>query len=205
MMNNWNCLAICTALLMAAVTVQSLQGNGTILCPFIKAAQPDTSSWSSFLSDLNAAGCTYPFCTSLTVGATTLQKPFNFDLHVVDIYRLGQIPHVSHKDLFNSQTAGVNKRINEYAMNNNGMVTLQDLVDIKLWVVNVTSGVSSPGFFSKRETCLLFLRSGGDLISSKVLGGNVITMLAGQFPNGTENVAVGYANLCLCERMTNWG
>lgn len=165
--------------------------SGEIRCPFFKAAKPDTTSNDNFIYDLSVAGCDKNFCGPLARGAAILQRPLQaiFEGGVVDIFRLDEIPLVSHADLYNNYPKEVTQQINNAISDSSGMIYLQDLVNIKLWVAK-QAGVESPNIFSRGEVVFLFLRSGGDLDTERVAAADVLTMLAGTFPNQKSRIGV---------------
>jgi len=164
--------------------------SGEILCPFFKAANPNTSSNDNFIYDLSVAGCDKAFCGPLARGAALYQMPLQALFgKVLDIFRLDQIPTISHTDLYNNYPEEVTRQINQAITDTSGMIYLQDLVNIKLWVAE-QAGVDSPNVFSRGEVIFLFLRSGGDLDTEQVKAANVLTMLSGKFPNQTSRIGI---------------
>ena len=73
-----------------------------------------------------------------------------------------------------------------------GLITLQDLVEMKEWVADQVGVV--PGEASKTETALLFVRSGGDLEAWTVGLEDVFRLLNGQMPEADAVVTPGKLN-----------
>jgi hypothetical protein len=68
--------------------------------------------------------------------------------HVVDVTRLDEVPSDIN---YNSFAHEVEQRMRQAATTNaDGMITLQDLVNIKLWVAQQV-GVDQPSLASKEE------------------------------------------------------
>lgn len=149
-----------------------------ILCPFFKTVRPNPAKSLTFLWDVVVRGNVgLGLAKTLVFGAVVQQQGFFAALFggVLDIHRLDQIPGVSHQDLYNSQFQGVSERLLERA-DDDGYISLQDLVEVKKWVAEVNL-VKDIGVFSRGETVFVFLGAGGNLDSNKVLAMDALRFL----------------------------
>ena len=96
-----------------------------------------------------------------------------------DLRRLDEVPGVSHPDLYGAYPEVVRTRVEERAVD--GRITLQDLVDIKIELAR-RAGVRRIRLSSRLETCLAFMRAGGELRTETVDAEAVLTLLAGRWP-----------------------
>jgi hypothetical protein len=98
---------------------------------------------------------------ALAFGATLNQQGLWAALtgRAPDVFRLEEVPGISHLDLYQFRLDGVQSRLEARAVN--GEVSLQDMIEVKKWVATDT-GVSNISLISKGETVLLFLLAGGD-------------------------------------------
>jgi hypothetical protein len=119
-----------------------------------------------------------------------------------DIYRLEQIPGVSHEDLFHNYFDATLYRIDE-AKDADGMIMLQDLVNIKKWIVEQERmQISEMLGSSKSETGLVFLASGGDLDTQKVSGDEVIKILNAERP--TRKISITVTRMFKVDKLMVW-
>ncbi|MEM6638118.1 MAG: hypothetical protein AAF667_19790 [Pseudomonadota bacterium] len=107
-----------------------------------------------------------------------------------DIYRLDQVPGISHEDLYRNCIPELREMAQARAVD--GLITLQDLVELKEWVAEKV-GVT-PSEASKTETALLFVRSGGNLEAWTVELDDVFRLLTGQRPEADAVVTPGKLN-----------
>jgi hypothetical protein len=182
-------------------TAQQQEEKREIACPFIRAVDPDTTTWTAFIQDLADGGCSRAVCAPLAIATTQAQQGFlnASTFHVVDVTRLDEVPSGTKYSIYPDE---VEQRMRQAATTNaDGMITLQDLVDIKLWVAE-QEGVDQPTLASKGETIVLFLRSGGDTGSWKVNPDNVLTLLGGTLPD--DESTVGVFNVMRASRKADW-
>ena len=164
-----------------------------ILCPFLRSVQPDVSGIWKFTSDLSSKGkMDRIMALFVAFDVTKKQKGLWAALtgQVPDLYRLDQVPGVSHPDLYRHQLDEVKEHL-EKAVDSDGFVTLQDVVEAKKFVADKV-GVKSEEMMdsSKFETVLLFLGSGGDLETNKVKVTDLMTLLQGQRPANAGSINV---------------
>lgn len=159
----------------------SVSEPGEIMCPFLKIIKPRTDNMWIFLRDCRRAGVAWFFAFIFGFFIVGKQKGWGkaFMGHAPDIYALDQVPEVSHDDLFQNYMDGVKSRIAE-AEDENGIITMQDLVNIKKWIAQQSNVAIIDS--SKVETGLVFLGSGGEAKTGKVRGSDVIKFLQGQRP-----------------------
>jgi len=142
----------------------------SINCPFLKMVQPDTSSIFTFASSCQEkGGMQYMMAMFICFDVTRKQKGFWKALlgHTPDLYALNQVEGISHPDKYSRYMDKTEEMIKTKS-NPEGMVSLQDLVDIKKWVAEQEK--IEIGFASKSETVLVFIKSGGDLDTGVVKG-----------------------------------
>lgn len=146
-----------------------------IYCPFLKAYKPDTSSLWQFASDLSE-GAKIGRLESLSIGfdvAARQQGTWKALCGAApDLYRLHEVPGISHGDLFQKYPSKLD------AAAKDGMLTLDDLVAIKKEIA-VEEKCSEIIKSSKLETGLIFLGAGGDLDTGRVPLSNVKKFLNG--------------------------
>jgi hypothetical protein len=173
----------------AAATAETTQAAAAaaveepiILCPFFRTLEPNESNSVAFLWDVVVHGHVgVGLAKSLVFGAVVIQQGFWTALWggVLDLERLDEIPGISHLDLYNSQFAGVSERLLAKAVtavDADGYITLQDLVEVKKWVAEVNS-VEEINVFSRGETVFVFLGAGGSLKTNRVLATDVLRFL----------------------------
>jgi hypothetical protein len=149
-----------------------------VLCPILNLLRPDTSSAWKFISDINKRGnVTIALGTSIALGVITSQQGLWAVLtgKGPDIFRLDQVPLISHGTLYQLRMDGVKTRL-EAKADADGLVTLADMVAVKRWVGQDTGAPIT--IFSKLETVLLFNLAGGD-INQKVQASTVVNILEG--------------------------
>ncbi|MEX1236521.1 MAG: hypothetical protein WEB56_16180 [Roseovarius sp.] len=100
-----------------------------------------------------------------------------------DIYRLDEVPTVSHDDLFQLFIPDLPEMAEARAVE--GQTTLQDIVEMKEWGAAQTGVI--PNEASRAETALLF-KSGGDMDNWTVGLDRVFRMMAGQRPGVDADV-----------------
>jgi hypothetical protein len=165
----------------AAAAAAAAVEQPIILCPFFRTLKPNESNSGAFLWDVVVHGKVgVGLAQSLVFGAVVVQQGFWPALWggVLDLRRLDELPGISHLDLYNSQFAGVSERLLAIAAaaDADGYITLQDLVEIKKWVAEVTS-VEEINLFSRGETIFVFLGAGGSLKNNRVLATDVLRFL----------------------------
>ncbi|MEL6958471.1 MAG: hypothetical protein AAGL89_05900 [Pseudomonadota bacterium] len=151
-----------------------------ILCPFLAMNPPDTTNVWTFARGCADNGQAYSMALIVATMVTYSQKGLWAVLRheAPDIYRLDQVPGISHDDLYQNHIPELREMAEVRAVD--GLITLQDLVEMKEWVADQV-GVD-PREASKTETALLFVRSGGDLDAWTVDLDDVFRLLSGQRP-----------------------
>ncbi len=167
-------------------------GERAILCPFLAMNPPDTTNVWTFARGCVDNGQSYSMALIVATMVTYAQKGLWAVLRheAPDIYRLDQVPGISHDDLYQNYIPELREMAVARAVE--GQVTLQDLVEMKEWVADQV-GVT-PGEASKTETALLFVRSGGDLTKWTVALEDVFRLLNGQRPEADTVVTPGKLN-----------
>ncbi|MEM8776742.1 MAG: hypothetical protein AAGF53_17040 [Pseudomonadota bacterium] len=174
-------------------TPEPPEGEGrAILCPFLAMNPPDTTNVWTFARGCEDNGQSYSMALIVATMVTYSQKGLWAVLRheAPDIYRLDQVPGISHNDLYQNFIPELREMAEMRARN--GLITLQDLVEMKEWVgeqVGVT-----PGEASQTETALLFVRSGGDPEAWTVELEDVFRLLNGQRPEADAVVTPGKLN-----------
>ena len=167
-------------------------GDRAILCPFLAMNPPDTTNVWTFARGCADNGQAYSMALIVATMVTYSQKGLWAVLRheAPDIYRLDQVPGISHDDLYQNFIPDLRQMAAERAVE--GQITLQDLVEMKEWVADQVGVV--PGEASKTETALLFVRSGGDLSDWTVGLEDVFRLLSGQRPEADTVVTPGKLN-----------
>lgn len=147
-----------------------------ILCPFLKAYEPTTSSLWQFASELQAKG-KLGRLEGLLIGFDVVRKQQGAWKAVCgtapDLYRLDEVPGISHVDLFQKYPEKLDAAAAE-----DGTIALDDLVSIKKEIA-AEEKCSEINEASKIETGLIFLGSGGDPDTGKVPLTSVKKFLSG--------------------------
>jgi len=167
----------------------------TILCPFLAMNPPDTTNVWTFARGCVENGQAYPMSLIVATMVTYAQKGLLAMLRheAPDIYRLDQVPGISHDDLYQRFIPELRAMAEVKAVD--GLIMLQDLVEMKEWVA-AHVGVTPSGA-SKTETALLFVRSGGDLQTLTVDLADVFRVLAGTWPKADGWVTPSKLNQAL--------
>ncbi|MGX9355138.1 hypothetical protein ACS3SW_08235 [Roseobacteraceae bacterium S113] len=154
--------------------------DNVIHCPFLAMNPPDTTNLWTFARGCVDNGQSYAMALFVATMVTYSQKGLLAVLRheAPDIYRLDQVPGISHDDLYQDFIPELRDIAETRARD--GYINLQDLVEMKEWVAEQV-GVT-PGKASKTETALLFVRSGGDLNTWTVGLEDVFRLLSGQRP-----------------------
>jgi hypothetical protein len=175
-----------------------------INCPFLKMAQPDTSNFLKFASDISKAGLQYPMAAFIASDVVVRQKGFwNFlKGEAPDLYALNQVDGISHPDKYNRYNVETEKRLKE-AANEEGMVTMQDLIDLKKWIAQ-QEGISADKIMksSRIETQILFVGSGGNLETGFVKVQDVLTFLSGTKPESFQEL--NFTTFGKAEKLAKW-
>ncbi|MEM8974308.1 MAG: twin-arginine translocation signal domain-containing protein [Pseudomonadota bacterium] len=169
------------------------EGEGrAILCPFLAMNPPDTTNVWTFARGCADNGQAYSMAMIVATMVTYSQKGLLAVLRheAPNIYRLDQVPGISHDDLYQNFIPELREMAEMRARD--GLITLQDLVEMKEWVAEQV-GVT-PGEASQTETALLFVRSGGDLEAWTVELEDVFRLLNGQRPEADAVVTPGKLN-----------
>lgn len=167
----------------------------TILCPFLAMNPPDTTNMWSFTRGCVDNGMDYSMALFVTVQVTYLQKGMFAVLRhqAPDIYRLDEVPGISHEDLYSRYVPELRELANDLAID--GKLKLQDLVVMKEWVAKQV-GVS-PNEASQTETALLFVRAGGEPETWTVDLEDVFLLISGKPPNADAVVTPAKLNAAL--------
>lgn len=189
---------------------ESKPKTADINCPFLKRANPSTTSgFCKFVSDVSAAGMQYPMALFVTLDNTVKQKGARAALtgQVPDLYALNQVAGVSHPDKYLRHMDETKKGL-AAAKNEQGEVTLQDLVDIKKKIAleqekETIGSVKDILESSRIETCIMFVGCGGNLETGKVLVSDVLTFLEGKTPANQTEVTISTMNKA--KAMAKWG
>mmetsp|Transcript_11940 Transcript_11940/g.19798 ORF Transcript_11940/g.19798 Transcript_11940/m.19798 type:complete len:221 (-) Transcript_11940:74-736(-) len=183
--------------------------KGEIMCPFIKMINPNTRNLWTFARDFKQNGVGWTFTLFFTFIITFLQRGWWRALlgYSPDIYKLKEVPMISHTDLYINYFPEVNRRV-EDATDGDGMITLQLLVDIKKWIAeqeatkleklleesNLKTLVDYKYWIAKKEgiplnriidsskieTVLVFLGAGGNTSTKKVMASSVLKFMQGE-------------------------
>ena len=151
-----------------------------ILCPFLAMNPPDATNVWTFARGCAENGQSYSMALIVATMVTYSQKGLWAVLRheAPDIYRLDQVPGISHDDLYQNHIPELREFAATRAVED--QITLQDLVEMKEWVADQIGVV--PGEASKTETALLFVGSGGDLDAWTVDLDDVFRLLSRQRP-----------------------
>ncbi len=155
-------------------------GGRPITCPFLAMNPPDTTNMWTFARGCVANGMDYWMALFVTVQITLAQKglPAVLRHEAPDIYRLREVPGISHDDRYHPYRDELRPMAEALAVD--GRLTLQDLVTLKEWVAKRLGLV--PNEASRIETALLFVRAGGDLENWTVDQDDTFRLIAGQRP-----------------------
>jgi len=158
-------------------------GNSNkILCAFLRGIRPNTTDMTAFMADVVKGGCADASCRPVAelVGSSQFgMSPEEFVQtgKAPDIYNL-QGSSIAHLDLYNAffpqVRAAVTQRVDQ-----EGFITYRDTIEIKKNVVLTLAATNEISFGSKLETAIGFIRSGGDLISGKVLADDWLRFIQG--------------------------
>mmetsp|Transcript_23194 Transcript_23194/g.38393 ORF Transcript_23194/g.38393 Transcript_23194/m.38393 type:complete len:191 (-) Transcript_23194:1357-1929(-) len=183
-------------------TISTSDEVGDIKCPFIRMVQPNTQNLWTFSGDLSANGTGWlmSFLFSFYISVAQLGWWKALTGHAPDIYRLDQVAGVSHSDLFTKYLNGTTDRVIA-ARDSDGMITLQDLVRIKKWIVE-QEGIEKMEQSSKMETGLVFLGAGGDLETQQVPANDVLDLLNATRPSG--EIVVNIERMVKCDMKMVW-
>ena len=185
-----------------AAAAAAAPGSEAVLCPFLRSVMPDTSSWFSFLADIQAGGCDWFVGAIIALGVSVEQYGvFNLLFHgaVLDLYRLNIPP--TRLDLYNKFKEDVRSQLLERAVD--GYVTLQDLVDVKIWIGEQVGQKIESG--SQTETTILFIHAGGDSTTKKVRVDVVLDFLQnGISPPAEFKQQVGIFNTLFVNGQSKW-
>ena len=82
----------------------STHPTNKIKCPFLAMVRPDTSSFGRFVRSCQQYGMEYWIAVGVTCQITVQQKGLMALLRgeILDVYRLDEVPGVSHVDLYSS-------------------------------------------------------------------------------------------------------
>ncbi|MBX9603881.1 MAG: hypothetical protein K2X35_22935 [Bryobacteraceae bacterium] len=171
-----------------------------ITCPFLAMNPPDTTNMWTFARGCARNGMAYGMALFVTAQITYQQKGLWAILRheAPDIYRLRQVPGVSHEDRFAPFQTELRAMAEKMAVK--GRLTLHDLVTLKEWVARKLSVV--PNEASRIETALLFVRAGGNLDTWTVDLDDVFRLVAGQRPLAEAQVTVD--NLTRTRNQSKW-
>lgn len=117
-----------------------------------------------------------------------------------DIYRLREVPGVSHDDRYGVYLEELKQLAPSMAAD--GRLKLQDLVDLKKWVAR-KAGVAVISEPSRIETALAFIRAGGDFETWTVDMKEFFTLLSGQRPQSAAQV--NFSSLSRAREAAQWG
>lgn len=167
-------------------------GNRPILCPFLAMNPPDTTNLWTFVRGCVENGQAYGMALFVATMVTYRQKGLMAVLRheAPDIYRLHEVPGVSHEDLYQNYIPELQALADTMATD--GQLTLQNLVEMKEWVATQVGVV--PNEASRIETALLFVRSGGDMETWTVDRDDVFRLLSGQKPRSSAIVTPALLN-----------
>jgi len=166
-----------------------------ISCPFLAMDPPDTTNMWTFARGCEANGMSYSMAIFVSMQITYAQKGLLAVLRheTPDIYRLREVPGISHDDRYAIFQPELRVMADEMA--NDGRLTLQDLVALKEWVAQEIGVI--PNDASRIETALLFVRAGGDFETWTVDLGDVFRLMAGQRPIADAQVTISKLNRAL--------
>lgn len=163
------------------------QPDETIKCAFLRMVVPDTTNMFTFLSDVVASGLDSPGAVQVANLVVSLQQGNKalVEGKAPDIYRLAEVPGISHLDLYLPFIENVTAML-EKAENAAGEVTLQDLIDVKVWIAKQVNVLVSAA--SQTETEILFIRAGGNLQTGTIPTTDVLALVQGFPPKHLHQV-----------------
>jgi hypothetical protein len=182
-------------------TPKSASDDGKpISCPFLAMGPPDTTNMWSFARGCEANGMSYSMAILVSMQVTYFQKGLLAVLRheAPDIYRLHEVPGISHEDKYWAYKDDLRPMADEMAVD--GFLTLQNLVELKEWVAR-DLGVT-PNDASRIETALLFVRAGGDFETWTVGLEDVFLLISRQRPKAEAEVTMSKMNEAL--EATQW-
>ncbi|MEM9242114.1 MAG: hypothetical protein AAGB07_19255 [Pseudomonadota bacterium] len=152
-----------------------------ITCPFLAMKPPDTTNVWTFARGCVDNGMAYGMALFVTLQITYQQKGLLAVLRheAPDIYRLREVPGISHDDRYAPFLAELRPVAEGMAVD--GRLSLQDLVAMKEWVAAQVGVI--PNEASRIETALLFVRSGGRVEDWTVGLDDVFLLLSGKTPS----------------------
>ena len=161
---------------MSTENKESETTDKVIFCPFLRTYKPGTSSLWEFVSDLHDKG-RLDRAAGLLIGGDVTSKQQGLWKALTgsapDLYKLDQVPGISHADLFQKHVDKLDKTADK-----DGSLTIQNLVDIKKEIAE-EEGCDEIIKSSRIETALLFLGSGGDMETGKVRLVDIKAFLSG--------------------------
>lgn len=173
-------------------------------CPFLDVYRPDASTgmWK-FLNDCKDAGLkrTTAFIFAFLVAWAQKGIWAALRLKTPDLATLDEAPPISHDDVYWKYPEETEARI-KAAMDSEGRITIETLVDIKKWIAQQAK-VEKISAFSRSETSLLFIKAGGDLKTRYVDADNVLRLLRGDPPK-TEPKEITMKRIMAANKLNNW-
>ncbi|MEN0064678.1 MAG: hypothetical protein AAGA48_21210 [Myxococcota bacterium] len=175
--------------------------DGDVKCPFLAMAPPPQSNLWSFARGAQANGMDLGMAVFVGTQITYYQKGLAavLRLEAPDLHRLDQVPTISHDDRYAVHLPKLREMAAE--MEVDGRLTLQQLVEMKLWVAEQT-GVANPSDPSRIETALAFIRAGGDQQTWTVDTDELFTLLSGKRP--TVDAVVTPGDLSRVREQAKW-
>ncbi len=173
-------------------TADAPQRTAAIKCPFLKIVKPAQTSRSAFVKDCEKFGMDYSMAQFVAIQVGWQQKGLWSVIkgEAPDVYSLDQVRGVTHCDLYSKYLPELEQQAQ--ALEVNGQITLQDLVELKKWVAKQEQvAIIEP---SKLETALLFVKAGGNLETQKVFREDVFTFLRGELPERHGQVTIALMN-----------
>ena len=171
-----------------------------IKCPFLAISKPSMESRAAFVDDVEKFGMDRQMAQFVAIQVGWQQKGFWSVLkgEAPDIYRLDQVHGVTHCDLFAKYLPVLEQQAK--AMEVDGQITLQDIVELKKWVANQEK--VEPNEASKIECALVFIKAGGNLETQKVYTEDVFMLLRGIRPKRDAPITIDLMNQA--RSMANW-
>jgi hypothetical protein len=156
--------------------------DAKILCPFLAMAPPPTRDALVFARGAAKNGMSGAMAAFVTLQITAQQKGMValLRLEAPDLYRLDEVPGVSHDTRFARHLPALRAQADALAVD--GRITFQQLVDLKRWVGEQEGHRIERGTASEIETSLAFLRAGGSLETWTVDVHELFTLLNGERP-----------------------
>ncbi len=171
-----------------------------IKCPFLAFSKPSMESRKAFVDDVEKFGMERSMAQFVAIQVGWQQNGFWSVVkgEAPDIYNLNNVHGVTHCDLFSKYLPELEQQAK--ALEVNGQITLQDLVEMKKWVAQQEH--VEPNEPSKIETALVFVKAGGNLETQKVYSEDVFTLLRGIQPK--RDALINLDLMSQARSLANW-